>query len=97
MRELAPAFSTADESALGDWPRRVAAMESGDESPHSKLRPPRSNSLSGRTEANFAVRELAPAFSTADESALGDWPRRVAAMESGDESPHSKLRAACPR
>jgi len=49
---------------------------------------------SGRTESNFGVRELAPAFSTAVSSAVGDSPRRVAARESGDESPPSKVRFA---
>ena len=39
----------------------------------------------------FGVRELAPAFFTADSSAVGYTPRRVAACKSGDESPHSKL------
>jgi hypothetical protein len=50
----------------------------------------------GRTEPNFGVREIAPAFSTADSSAVANSPRRAAAMESGDESPHSKLRFVCP-
>ena len=43
--------------------------------------------------ARFGVRELAPAFSTADSSAVGS-PRRVAASKSGDESPHSKNAAS---
>ena len=37
--------------------------------------------------AGFGVRELAPAFSTADGSAVGSSPRRVPASKSGDESP----------
>src|SRR5208282_709649 len=41
---------------------------------------------------NFGVRELAPAFSTADSSAVRLAPQRVAARESGDESPHSESR-----
>jgi hypothetical protein len=48
---------------------------------------------------SFGVRELGPAFSTADSSAVGDAPRRVAASKSGAESPHSKIsfRAAVVR
>ena len=38
----------------------------------------------------FGVRELAPALPTADLSAVGHSPRRVAASKSGDESPHSE-------
>ena len=43
--------------------------------------------------ARFGVRELAPAFSTADSSAVGS-PRRVAASKSGVESPPSKNAAS---
>jgi len=42
------------------------------------------------------VRELAPAFSTADSSAVGDRPRRVATSQSGDESPHSPKASLVP-
>jgi len=48
------------------------------------------DNLSGRAMASFGVRELAPAFSTADLSAVGYSPRQVAASKSGDESPHSE-------
>ena len=48
------------------------------------------NNLYGRATAIFGVRELAPAFPTADLSAVDDSPRRVAASKSGDESPHSE-------
>ena len=48
------------------------------------------NNLYGRATAIFVVRELAPAFPTADLSAVDDSPRRVAASKSGDESPHSE-------
>ena len=44
----------------------------------------------GAMMPNFGVRELAPAFSTADLSAVGSSPRLVAASKSGDESPHSE-------
>jgi hypothetical protein len=40
---------------------------------------------------NFGVRELAPAFAIAGSSAGRNLPRRVAAMKSGDKSPHSKF------
>jgi hypothetical protein len=39
---------------------------------------------------DFGVRELGPALSPADSSAVAHLPRRVAASKSGDESPHSK-------
>src|ERR1039458_4459349 len=48
------------------------------------------SNLYGRATAIFGVRELAPAFPTADLSAVDDSPRRVAASKSGDESPHSE-------
>ena len=44
-----------------------------------------------RAAPSFGVRELGPAFSTADSSAAGDAPRLVGASKSGDESPHSKV------
>ena len=47
-------------------------------------------------EADFGVRELAPALSAADSSAVSDSPRRVAARESADESPHSKTSVRMP-
>jgi len=40
----------------------------------------------------FGVRELAPAFSTADSSAVGASPRRVAASKSGDPPRRTALR-----
>ena len=97
VRELAPAFSTADSSAVCLTPRPVVAYKSGDESPHSKrrvritaLRSATTSNLRRRMVPDFGVRELAPALSTADSSAVGVAPRRVAASKSGDEPPHSK-------
>jgi len=97
VRELAPAFSTADSSAVCLTPRPVVAYKSGDESPHSKrrvritaLRSATTSNLRRRMVPDFGVRELAPALSTADSSAVGVAPRRVAASKSGDESPHSE-------
>jgi len=55
------------------------------ESPHSKR-----NFESVHSKPHFGVRELAPAFSAADSSAVCHSPRRVAASKSGDEPPHSK-------
>ena len=51
-------------------------------------RPPAAT-VCARRMAGFGVREIAPALSTADLSAV-DAPRRAAASKSGDESPHSK-------
>jgi hypothetical protein len=46
-----------------------------------------------RRAAHFdGVRERPPAFSTADSSAVGVTPRRVAPSERDDESPHSEIR-----
>jgi len=60
----------------------------------------------GHPKRTFGVRELGPAFSTADSSAVcfsprpvavDDAPRRVAASKSGDESPHSESFARANR
>jgi hypothetical protein len=48
------------------------------------------NSTLTRAVRIFGVRELGPAFSTADSSAVWETPRRFAARESGDKSPHSE-------
>jgi hypothetical protein len=53
--------------------------------------------LARTSHHHFGVRELAPAFSTADSSAVGYRLRRVAASQSGDESPHSKSFAGANR
>jgi hypothetical protein len=52
--------------------------------------------LSRISHQNFGVRELGPAFSTADSSAVGVAPRRVAASKSGVEPPHSKRKVESP-
>ena len=56
-----------------------------------------SASLNRISHRNFGVRELGPAFSTADSSAVCQLPRRVAASKSGDESPHSESFARANR
>ena len=66
------------------------ALEKYDCPPQAPMNPRTPNSVCGRTEPNFGVRQLAAAFSRADSSALPGSPRRVAADESGDESPHSE-------
>ena len=42
------------------------------------------------SSGRFGERELGPALSTADSSAVRISPHQVAARESGDESPHSE-------
>jgi hypothetical protein len=54
------------------------------------------NFESVHSKPHFGVRELAPAFSAADSSAVRPSPRRVAASKSGDESPHSKSSVRTP-
>lgn len=52
------------------------------EIPHLRSAPKLEFSASGAVR-NFGMRELAPAFSTADESAVKVSPQRIAATESG--------------
>jgi hypothetical protein len=81
-------LAAGEAGRVGGGSEIMTRLESGKYGVRTRGRVP---SLTGAAAAPiFGVRELAPAFSTADSSAVGYSPRRVAASKSGDESPHSE-------